>query len=115
MARLFEAAGLSTILVTMMPYWAEKTGVPRTLGVEHPFSLTLGLPNDADQQQGVIREALALLESATEPGTIGHSESQWPIPARQARKQWQPSEASPIIAVIAPKLRQMLREQRKKT
>ncbi len=115
LARLFEAAGFSTILVTMMPFWSEKVGVPRTLAVEHPFSLTLGLPNEADRQRQVIREALSVLESATEAGTIAHSDSEWPIAARQARKQWQPSEPSPIIAVLAPKLREALRQMRKKS
>ena len=114
LARLFEATGFSTILVTMMPFWSEKVGVPRTLAVEHPFGLTLGQPNDPERQQHVIREAFSLLESATEPGTIAHSDYEWPIAARQARKQWQPLEASPIIAVLAPQLRQMLRAQRKK-
>ena len=31
LARVIEAAGISTVLVTMMPYWSEKVGVPRTL------------------------------------------------------------------------------------
>ena len=37
LACTLEAAGLSTILVTMMPSWAELVGAPRTLAVEFPF------------------------------------------------------------------------------
>ena len=58
LARAIEAAGFSTILVTMMPYWAEKTGTPRTLGVEFPFGQTLGQVGDAAQQMRVIEAAL---------------------------------------------------------
>ena len=96
----------------MMPYWAEKTGVPRTLGVEFPFSQTLGQPYNVAQQMRVIRQALHILETATEPGTIVHSDEVWPVEQKTAYKQWQPAEPSPIIAVLAPKLREMMRPKR---
>lgn len=113
LARTLEAHGLSTVLITMMPFWAEKIGVPRTLAVEHPFSQTLGQPHNREQQMHVVREALRVLESAKVAGTITHSTSQWPVPQKEAMKQWQPSEPSPIIAVLAPQMRQMLRQHRK--
>jgi hypothetical protein len=112
LARLLEAAGLSTILVTMMPYWAEKVGVPRTLAVEFPFGQTLGQAHDVAQQFRVIRQALRVLESADKPGTIVHSAETWPVPQKEAYKAWQPVEPSPIIKEMAPRLRQMLRERR---
>ncbi|MGD2162481.1 MAG: hypothetical protein PVI81_06475 [Anaerolineales bacterium] len=114
MARTLEAAGFSTILVTMMPYWAQKIGTPRTLAVEHPFGHTLGRPGDREGQLKTIREALRALQSIQKPGTILHSDSQWPIPIEAAIKAWQPSEPSPIIRELRPKFRQMLREHRKK-
>ena len=55
LARTLEAAGLATVLVTMMPYWAEKVGAPRTLAVEYPFGQTLGQPRDTAGQMRVIR------------------------------------------------------------
>jgi hypothetical protein len=61
LARILEAAGLSTVLVTPMPFWAEKTGVPRALAVEFPFGSTLGRAGDADQQMRVIRQSLDVL------------------------------------------------------
>lgn len=112
LARTLEAAGLATILVTMMPFWAEKIGAPRTLAVEFPFGHTLGQPHDAAQQMGVIREALHVLATADAPGTIVHSAATWPEPQKTAYKAWQPAEPSPVVAALAPQFRQMLREQR---
>ena len=114
LARTLETAGLATILVTMMPFWAEKIGVPRTLAVQFPFGQALGQPGEVEQQRRVILEALRLLETAEAPGTIVHSEEKWTLPQKEAIKAWQPTEPSPIIAKLAPKIRQILREQRKR-
>ena len=114
LARTLEKAGLSTILVTMMPYWAEKVGVPRALGVEFPFAQTLGRAHDAAQQRRVLLEALRVLESAREPGQIVHSSELWPQDPAEAIREWQPTEPSPIIREMAPKIRSLLREQRRK-
>jgi hypothetical protein len=110
LARLLEAAGFATIMVTMMPYFAELAGTPRTLAVEFPFGQTLGY--DAAQQMRVVREALEVLATAVAPNTIIHSSEEWPIPQKEAYKTWQPSEPSPIIAVMATQLRTMLRQNR---
>lgn len=112
LARTLEAAGLSTVLVTQMPFWAEKTGVPRTLAVEFPFGHILGQPKDRDQQMRVIRQALEVLETAEEPGAIVHSEETWPVPQKEAYKAWQPEEPSPIIKVLAPRYREMLQRRK---
>ena len=53
LARTLETAGLATIMVTNMPFWAEKVGVPRTLAVEFPFGHTLGQPHNVAQQMRV--------------------------------------------------------------
>ena len=113
LARTLENAGLSTILVTNMPYWAEKVGVPRTLAVEFPFGHTLGQPHHVSQQMRVIREALQVLRSAQAPGTIVHSTGIWPIPQNEATRSWQPKSPSPIIEHLAPHFREMLRQLRK--
>ena len=114
LARTLESAGLSTIMVTMMPYWAEKVGVPRTLAVQFPFGHTIGLPHDAAQQMRVISQALEVLESVDAPGTIVHSPEIWPVPWEEAKASWQPEEPSPIIEVIAPQVIKFMREQRRK-
>lgn len=112
LARELEAAGFSTVLVTMMPYWVEKIGVPRTLAVEFPFGQTLGQPGQMDQQMRVIREALTVLEESTFSNTIIHSPEVWPVDQKEAYKAWQPPEPSPIIAELAPRFRDMLRQKK---
>jgi hypothetical protein len=114
LARTLEATGLSTILVTNMPYWAEKVGVPRTLAVEFSFGHTLGRPHDKVQQTSVILQALDVMETVQIPGKIIHSSEMWPISLSEAIKDWQPEEPSPIIQELAPKFRQMMRERRRK-
>ena len=84
LARTFEEAGLATVVVTNMPYWAEKMGVPRALAVEFPFGHLLGRPGDREMQMRVIHQALSVLETATEPETIVHSEIEWPAPFEEA-------------------------------
>jgi hypothetical protein len=109
-----EAAGLSTILVTNMPFWAEKVGVPRTLAVEFPFGHTLGQPHDVAQQMRVIRQALEVLETARTPGAIVHSSETWPVPQKEALKDWQPATPSPLIEVMAPRFLEMIRQRRQR-
>jgi len=92
LARVLEEAGLSTILVTPMPYWAEKVGAPRTLAVDAPFGQILGRPYDSTYQMKVILQALEILESLGEPGMIVHSELEWPQSQAEATKEWQPIE-----------------------
>jgi hypothetical protein len=112
LARTIEAAGLSTILVTNMPYWAEKTGVPRTLAVEFPFGHTLGQPHNDTQQMSIISQALCVLEKANEPGMIVHSQDKWPLPVEEAMNAWQPQTPSPIIAHLRPHFREIMRQRR---
>lgn len=112
LARTLEESGLCTILVTMMPFWAEKIGVPRTLAVEFPFGQTLGRAHDAEQQMRVLYQCLDVLAEADAPGEIVHSDESWPQPIEVAQKFWQPSEPSPIIAELGPRIREILRERR---
>jgi len=93
---------MSTVLVTMMPYWAEKIGLPRTVGVEFPFGHTLGHAGEAQEQAAVIGDALRVLVEAREPGAVVHLPYAWPDFERWKR-EWQPEKPSPII--------RMLREQ----
>ncbi len=112
LARVFEAAGLATILVTPMPIWAEQLGAPRTLAVEFPFVQVLGGVNQIAQQRRVLLQALQVLEETTEAGVIIHSEEKWPQPSSQAIQEWQPLQPSPIVGVMAPQIRNLLRKRR---
>ncbi len=91
---------MSTVLVTVMPYWAERLGVPRTVGVEFPYGHPLGRPGDRDTQMGVIREALRLLEEAAGPGEIRELDYVCPQDLDEAKRGWQPPEPSPIIKMM---------------
>jgi hypothetical protein len=114
LARTLETLGLSTILVTNMPFWAERIGVPRTLAVEFPFGHLLGRPYHAALQMRVIRQALGVLETARRPGEIVHSPETWPAPAKQAIREWQPKEPSPIVDVMTPRLLSIMRQRRRR-
>jgi len=111
LARTFEEAGLSTVLVTVMPYWSERLGVPRTVGVEFPYGHPLGRPGDRDTQMGIVREALRLLEEATGPGEIRELGYVWPQDLDEAKKDWQPLEPSPIIRMMIEQRRAQRQQQ----
>jgi len=113
LARTFEEAGLSTVLVTVMPYWAERLGVPRTVGVEFPYGHPLGQPGDRDTQTAIIREALRLLEEATGPGEIRELDYVWPSApgGDEAKRDWQPLEPSPIIRMMIEQRRAQRQQQ----
>lgn len=98
LARTFEAAGFSTVMVTNMPFWAEKVGVPRALAVEFPFGHILGQPGNRAQQMRVIHQALAVLERAPAAETIVHSEEVWPTTFEEAQHMSHAETPPPIAA-----------------
>jgi hypothetical protein len=100
LAQEFEKAGLSAVVVTMMPFWTEKLGTPRTVAVEFPFGHAFGMPDDREMQMFIVRAALSFLEEATQPGEHRDLDLEWPQPSDEARKDWQPAEPSPIIRMM---------------
>ena len=98
LARVVEAAGIPCVTVTMMPVLAEKYRTSRVLGVEFPFGHSFGVVGDAAMQTRTLRAALDLLVVASEPETRADVDEQWPGDPKQAYKDWQPSEPSPIVA-----------------
>jgi hypothetical protein len=98
LARSFEAHGLSTVVVNIMPVWGERFGAPRTLGVEFPFGHTVGPAGDAALQTRVVRAALSLLETASAPGpVVAPFDEPWPGDFDTWKKAWHPPVPSPII------------------
>ena len=98
LARTFEAAGLSTVIVNIMPVWGERFGAPRTLGVEFPLGHTCGLPGDVALQTRVVRAALDLLERAAgPPPVVAHFDEPWPGDFDHWKRAWHPPKPSPII------------------
>lgn len=63
LAHVFEAAGLSTIVLASMKEVAEKMKPPRALYCEFPLGRPLGRPDDVELQRDVLERAFALLDS----------------------------------------------------
>jgi hypothetical protein len=112
LARVIEAAGISTVIVTPMPYFAEVLGAPRTVGVAFPFGHPLGHAGDRNEQMKVIGDALGVLREAPGPGAIEHLPYEWPDFERWKR-EWQPSEPSPIVALLRERMRAQAQERRR--
>jgi len=87
---------MSTVMVTMMPDFAERLGVPRSVGVAFPFGHTLGHAGDRDEQLSVIRDALRVLRDAAAPGIVEHLPYEWPEFERW-RREWHPEKPAPIV------------------
>ena len=97
LARWIEAAGIPTVVVTMMPAVAEERRAPRIVGVEFPFGHAFGMLGDQQMHREVLTLALRVLAGATEFGTRVDVDIEWPVPLRDAYKAWQPKEPSPIV------------------
>jgi D-proline reductase (dithiol) PrdB len=75
--REIEAAGFSTISLSMMPELTASVGVPRIAAIEHPFGLTLGLPGDSVRQLEVLGATLRAVEEISEPGSVVNLPFEW--------------------------------------
>jgi glycine/betaine/sarcosine/D-proline reductase family selenoprotein B len=97
LARTFEAAGFSTVVISQMPVMGERLGAPRTLGVEFPFGYPCGLPGEPALQTRVLRAALALLTSRSTPPVVEDFPESWPGDFNEWKTRWHPKEPAPII------------------
>jgi hypothetical protein len=109
LARWIEAAGIPTVVVTMMPAVAEDRRAPRIVGVEFPFGHAFGMPGDKSMQRRVLELALRLLSGSLAFGTRVDVDIEWPVPLRDAYKAWQPKEPSPIVRKLLISLPHELR------
>jgi len=100
LARLVEAAGIPTVVVTMMPAVADALRAPRVVGVEFPFGHPFGRPGDRAVQRLVLETAVGVLAGAAAAGTRVDVDLEWPQPRGEAYKSWQPAEPSPIVAMV---------------
>ncbi len=76
-ARVLEEHGIATVVVQQGLQQPMRIKPPRSLYVKHPYGQPFGQPGDIDQQRTIVEDALALLETVTEPGTITHSPYRW--------------------------------------
>ena len=100
LARRIEAAGIPTVVLTMMPDVAQWLLAPRVVGVEFPFGHSFGMAGDATMHRRVLETALRVLAGAPAPGTRIDLDLAWPQPRGEAYKSWQPAEASPIVKLL---------------
>ena len=96
--RVVEEAGISTVMLSMMPAYQPSVGAPRVAAISHPFGRPFGDVGDTATQRAVLQAALAFLESARTPGELIHLPFQWP--EDPAATKWGPDEPSPIIAMM---------------
>lgn len=64
LAHVFEAAGISTVVLASMKEVAERIAPPRTLYCEFPLGRPLGKPGDPAFQTDVLQRAVALLAAS---------------------------------------------------
>ena len=64
LAHVFEAAGLTTVVLASMYEVAERMAPPRALYCEFPLGRPLGRPDDVALQRDVLDRALALVEAS---------------------------------------------------
>jgi len=92
--RQIEAAGISTIALSMIPDLTWSVGVPRLAAIEHPFGLTLGRPGDRDAQTAVLRAVLRALKEMQSPGSVTNLPFAWPESG--GKSPYHPAEPPPI-------------------
>jgi hypothetical protein len=100
--REIEAAGISTVSLSMIPDFTGAPGVPRVAAIAYPISRPLGVPGDSEGQRAVLRAALAVLEDAEGPGTVKTLPFAWPEPAEMVRRE-RLSEPPPIGKLLRAK------------
>ena len=78
LARVFEAAGLVTVILAMVREHVEKVKPPRALFVPYPFGFALGKPNDPELQHRIIAAALELVDKPQGPALTDFPEDEVP-------------------------------------
>ena len=77
LARLIEAESIATVCLSLLAELSDIVQAPRTLVVRFPFGAPAGDPTNYDLHTAVLREALALLQQAAEPGLTRRSDLRW--------------------------------------
>jgi hypothetical protein len=101
--RVIEGTGIATVTLSWMPELTRAVGVPRLAGIGYPPGRPLGRPGDPDGQRAVLRETLALLESATEPDTCVELPFEWPESRAQAINASRGHPPPPIAELLMRK------------
>lgn len=105
LARIVEAAGIPTVIVTMLPDVAERFRLPRIVAVEFPFGHPFGVPHNREMQRTVAFAALSLYQQVDFP-VRRDVPIVWPVDWKTAYRAWQPTEPAPIIAYLKNQVQQ---------
>jgi len=76
--REIEAAGFTTICLSIIADLTASVSAPRIAAIEHPFSLTMGYPGDRETQLAVLQATLKALVEMETPGELRHLPFEWP-------------------------------------
>ncbi|MAO56029.1 MAG: hypothetical protein CMM61_10050 [Rhodospirillaceae bacterium] len=77
LARSLEDDGIPTTLSISALDIVQSVKPPRAAFIDYPLGHTAGKPNDPEDQYEVLKGALGLLETVTEPGTIVDMGRDW--------------------------------------
>ncbi len=75
--RLVEERDIATSYVATGRDLAALVNPPRALFVNHPMGNNFGGPNDIEMQASIVREALRLVETVEEGGTLVDMPTKW--------------------------------------
>ena len=78
--RVVEATGIATVCISTGRDLTAQVKPPRSLFVNFPMGNAFGKPFDTAMQLAILRAALALAETATEPGVLVDMPYVWPEP-----------------------------------
>jgi hypothetical protein len=84
LAKVFEAAGLTTVAMALVREHAERTRPPRALWVPFYFGFTMGRPDDPAFQHQVLAAALDTLNANAGPVLVDYPDDAGPIGLPQA-------------------------------
>lgn len=76
-ARHLEANGIATVIMGCARDIVESARPPRFFWSNFPLGNSAGKPNDPASQTKTLRDALALIDTATEPGITRVSDQRW--------------------------------------
>lgn len=71
--RAVEAAGITTVSITLDERITRRVKPPRALFVSYRFGYPLGEPNNIELQHAIISEALELLTDTASPPILKYS------------------------------------------
>lgn len=97
-SRVLEAAGITTVCLSMVPAFTAAVGAPRVAAIEYPCGAPLGKPGDHAGQSAVLYAALSVAEAASQPGDVVALPFRWPDPPRASR--FEPAEPPPIAQLL---------------